>query len=97
MSELSSNSRPDSVLEDPGTLAVATMYAQSYMTAAAESGIASPEEELNSLVDDVLMKFPEFEDLLMSDLIGRDDKLAIVDRVLSLRSLRSSLRTFCEF
>ncbi len=81
MSDMRSISRSDSVLEDPGALAVATMYAQSYMTAAAAEGIAAPEEELNSLVDDVLAVFPEFEQLLMSDLVGRDDKLAIVDRV----------------
>ena len=37
MSDLRSQARPDSVLEDPGTLAVATMYAQSYMTAAAQA------------------------------------------------------------
>ena len=81
MSDARIKHRPDSVLEDPGTLAVATMYARSYMTAAAQAGIAAPEEELNSLVNDVLGRFPEFEELLMSDLVGRDDKLAIVDRV----------------
>ena len=86
MSDLRSQARPDSVLEDPGTLAVATMYAQSYMTAAGQAGITAPEEELNSLVDDVLAKFPEFNELLMSDLVGRDDKLAIVDRVVAPKS-----------
>ena len=70
MSELRSDSRPDSVLEDPGALAVSTMYAQSYMTAAVAAGSTAPEEELNSLIDDVLVKFPEFRDLLMSDLSG---------------------------
>ena len=83
MSELRSNSRSDSVLEDPGALAVATMYAQSYLTAAKDAGIASPESELNSLVDDILAKYPDFEQLLLSDSIGRDDKLAIVDRVIA--------------
>lgn len=83
MSELRSNSRSDSVLEDPGALAVATMYAQSYLTAAKDAGIASPESELNSLIDDILAKYPDFEQLLLSDSIGRDDKLAIVDRVIA--------------
>lgn len=83
MSDASFKSSPGSVLEDPGTLAVATMYAQSYLTAAAENGVTAPEEELNSLVDDVLAKNPEFGELLSSDLIGRDDKLGIVDRVLA--------------
>ena len=83
MSDLRLQARPDSVLEDPGTLAVATMYAKSYMMAAGPAGIAAPDEELNSLVDDVLAKFPEFNELLMSDSVGRDDKLAIVDRVVA--------------
>jgi F-type H+-transporting ATPase subunit delta len=86
MSELRSNSRSDRVLEDPGALAVATMYAQSYLTAAKENGISSPESELNSLVDDVLAKFPDFEQLLLSDLVGRDDKLAIVERVIAAKA-----------
>ena len=83
MSDVRMKHRPDSVLEDPGALAVATMYARSFMTAAAKNGLATPEVELNSLVEDVLEKFPEFEDLLMSDSVGRDDKLAIVDRVVA--------------
>lgn len=83
MSELRSNSRSDSVLEDPGALAVATMYAQSYLTAAKDAGVASPESELNSLIDDILAKYPDFEQLLLSDSIGRDDKLAIVERVIA--------------
>ncbi len=86
MSDSSRKHRTDSVLEDPGTLAIATMYARSYMTAAAQNGVTAPEEELNSLVDDVLAKYPEFEDLLFSDSVGRDDKLAIVDRVFAPKS-----------
>ena len=86
MSDLSQKRRTDSVLEDPGALAVATMYARSYMTAAPQNGVTSPEEELDSLVDDVLMKYPEFEQILFSDSVGRDDKLAIIDRVVAPKS-----------
>ena len=86
MSDSSMKQRADSVLEDPGTLAVATMYARSYMTAAAQNGVTAPEEELNSLVDDVLAVYPQFEELLFSDSVGRDDKLAIVDRVFAPKS-----------
>ena len=86
MSEKSSKHRPDTALEDPGALAVATMYARSYMTSAVQNGVTAPEEELNSLVDDVLLAIPEFEDLLLSDSVGRDDKLAIVDRVIAPKS-----------
>ncbi len=78
--------RPDSVLEDPGALAVASLYARSYLTAAQQNQIANPEDELNSFVDDVLAEYPQFEQLLSSDLVGRDDKLAVVDRVVAPRS-----------
>ena len=86
MSDRSTKQRSDSALEDPGALAVATMYARSYMTSAAQNGVTSPEEELNSLIDDVLEKNPEFNNLLMSDSVGRDDKLGIVDRVIAPKS-----------
>jgi len=83
MSDVRSTYRAESVLEDPGALAVATLYAQSYLSAAKDAGIADPETEMNSLLTDVLEKFPEFEQLLMSDVIGRDNKLSIVDRVIA--------------
>jgi F0F1-type ATP synthase delta subunit len=86
MSDTSTKQRSDSALEDPGALAVATMYARSYMTSAAQNGVTAPEEELNSLIEDVLGKNPEFNNLLMSDSVGRDDKLGIVDRVIAPKS-----------
>lgn len=78
--------RPDSVLEDPGALAVAGMYARSYLAAAAANQVAQPEDELNSFLDDVLIAHPEFADLLCSDFVGRDEKLGVVDRVIAPRS-----------
>ncbi len=86
MSDSSTKQHSDGALEDPGALAIATMYARSYMTSAANNGVKAPEEELNSLVEDVLGKYPEFESLLMSDSVGRDDKLGIVDRVIAPKS-----------
>ena len=83
MSDKSTKNRLDNVLEDPGALAIATMYARSYMTAAALNGVGAPEEELNSFLDDVLGSFSEFEELLLSDAVGRDDKLAILDRTIA--------------
>lgn len=83
MSDTGSNVRPDSGLEDPGTLAVARLYAESYLNSAAGAGVSDPETELNSLIDDVLERHPDFQQILMSDLIGRDDKLGIIDRVIA--------------
>jgi len=77
--------RPDTVLEDPGALAVASLYARSYLSAAASQETGNAEEELASFVDDVLADNPEFRTLLTSDSIGRKDKLELVDRVISSR------------
>ena len=83
MSDTRLKSRPDRVLEDPGALAVATLYAKSYLTAAAANSVSAPEEELNSLLDDVIEGRPEFGDLLMSNVISRDDRLGMIDRVVA--------------
>ena len=75
--------RPDSVLEDPGMLAVAGLYARSYMTAANQAGVAEAIEELNSFVDDVLGQHPDIAETLGSDFVSRDQKLSVVDRAIA--------------
>ena len=77
--------RPDHVLEDPGALAVASLYARSFLSAADANRIDNPEEELASFVDDVMAGNPEFRTLLTSDAIGRKDKLDLVDRAIAPR------------
>ncbi|MEY3457058.1 MAG: F-type ATPase subunit delta [Planctomycetota bacterium] len=72
--------RPESVLEDPGARAVATLYAQSFLSAAQANQAVSAEEELESFVREVLGKFPEFREILLSDFAGRDEKLQIINR-----------------
>ena len=86
MSDTKLKSRPESVLEDPGARAVATLYAESYLSAAAANGQSAPEQELDSFVDDVLGRFTEFAAILMSDAVGRDEKLDLINRVVSVRS-----------
>lgn len=85
MSDTKIKSRPESVLEDPGARAVATLYAESYLNAARANGVSTPESELDSFVDDVLGKFAEFSEMLLSDSVGRDDKLALINRVVAPR------------
>ena len=74
--------RPDHVLEDPGAQAVASLYARSYLDAAAENGVADADQELTSFVDDVLAQNPEYRRVLVSDGVSRDDKLGLIDRTL---------------
>ncbi|MCA9048346.1 MAG: ATP synthase F1 subunit delta, partial [Planctomycetaceae bacterium] len=75
--------RVDHVLEDPGAKAVASLYARSFLSAAQQNGVAEADEELTSFVDDVLNTHPQFRDILTSDSVSRDDKLALVDRSLA--------------
>jgi len=78
--------RPDHVLEDPGALAVASLYARSYLSAAASQDTGDAEEELGSFVDDVLAGNPDFRTLLTSDSVGRKAKMDLVDRAIAPRS-----------
>jgi len=76
--------RPDHVLEDPGAMAVASLYARSYLSAAGDN-VSDAEQELASFVDDVLAGNPDFRTLLTSDSIGKKDKLELVDRAITPR------------
>jgi F-type H+-transporting ATPase subunit delta len=76
--------RPGHVLEDPGAMAVASLYARSYLNAAANKA-SDAEQELVSFVDDVLVGNPDFYTLLISDSIGKKDKLELVDRAITSR------------
>jgi F-type H+-transporting ATPase subunit delta len=77
--------RPESVLEDPGTRAVATLYAQSFLSAATVNNVPEAVEELESFVREILEQFPEFREMLLSDFAGRDAKLQIIDRAIAPR------------
>jgi F-type H+-transporting ATPase subunit delta len=68
------------VLEDPGAQAVARVYADAFLKAAENMGIEAGLEELGSFVDDVLGRFPRLNAILTSGVVGRDEKLALIDR-----------------
>ncbi len=79
--------RVTSVLDDPGAQAIANVYAESFLTAAEQTGVAGGMdgalEEFTSFMDDVLNAHPQFRDVLVSDQVKRDDKLGIIDRVIA--------------
>jgi F-type H+-transporting ATPase subunit delta len=75
--------RPDHVLEDPGAQAVASLYARSYLNAAKQNGVDDADLELNSFVDEVLAQNADFRRILVSDSIGRDEKLGLIERALA--------------
>jgi len=75
--------RPTSVLEDPSAQAVAKTYADAFLNAAAGVGIEAALEEFASLLEDVLGKYPDFEAVLLSGIVTRDEKIGLIDRVIA--------------
>jgi F-type H+-transporting ATPase subunit delta len=73
--------RVPSVLEDPSAKAVARVYANAFLDAAAESGASGALEEFASFMDDIVARFPDFAAILLSGGISRDDKLRLIDKV----------------
>ena len=72
--------RPSHVLEDPSSLAVARVYAEAFVNAARGGGVDVALEELASLLDDVFAPNPEFEQLLLTSIASREEKLGIIER-----------------
>lgn len=74
--------RVRSVLEDPSSRAIARVYANAFLDAAAALGqLDEAMDEFDSFLEDVLRPNPEFEQMLLSGIISRQDKIGLVDRV----------------
>jgi len=78
-------SRMTSVMEDPSSQAVARTYADALLDAAG-TGTDGVLEELGSFVDDVLDKLPDLREIFFSRIVGREEKLRLIDRVFESRS-----------
>ncbi len=74
------------VLADPSAKAVARVYAQAYLDAAASLGVSAPLEEFASFQEEVLQPYPQFAELLTSELTTRDEKLGLIARVVQPRA-----------
>jgi hypothetical protein len=95
--------RVKSVLEDPSAIAIANVYAESFLSASEKAGIEGSTdgalEEFTSFMDDVLKAHPEFADLLLSDFVKREAKLGLIDRVIAPRGtpfFTNFLRVLCR-
>jgi F-type H+-transporting ATPase subunit delta len=77
--------RVASVMEDPSSRAVARTYADALLDAAGTEteGVL---EELGSFVDDVLDKLPELREVFFSRVIGRDEKIRLIDQAIAPRT-----------
>jgi F-type H+-transporting ATPase subunit delta len=72
-------------MEDPSAQAVARTYADALLDAAG-TGTNEALEELGSFVDDVLAKLPDLREVFFSRVIGRDEKISLIDRALAPRT-----------
>lgn len=79
-------SRTPNVMEDPSAQSVAKVYAIAYLDSAGASGVDAAVSELSSFVDDVLLPNVQFEQLIRGSALGRDDKLQMIDRVVTGRA-----------
>ena len=82
VADLAEAARPKTVMEDPSSTAIARTYADAFLQAAGGDADAAL-EEFTSLRDDVLGPNPEFEALLTSPLVGKDEKLGMIDRAVA--------------
>jgi F-type H+-transporting ATPase subunit delta len=85
MADVPENSRKDSVLEDPSTLAIARVYSDAFLNAAGDKA-AEGIEEFTSFLEDVLAANPKFESMFVTSLSNRDEKLGFIDRVVAPHS-----------
>ncbi|MEX0702240.1 MAG: ATP synthase F1 subunit delta [Planctomycetales bacterium] len=75
--------RIPSVLEEPSAQSIARVYADAFLDAAAAQGVEGALEEFGSFVEEVLAAHPDFADILTSGVVGRDQKVALIDRVVA--------------
>ncbi|MDA0833311.1 MAG: ATP synthase F1 subunit delta [Planctomycetota bacterium] len=74
------------VLEDPGSAAIAKVYAQSFLDAATAAGIKEPLVEFSSFVTEVLEKNPEFDQLLTASTLTSAQRVELIDRIVAPHS-----------
>ncbi len=82
MNDATSNARVSSVLEDPHARAIAKVYSDAFHGAIGDGDVAGHLEELSSFIEDVVEAHPDFSKILLSQMISKDDKVALLERVL---------------
>lgn len=77
--------RIESVMEDPSAGAIARTYADAFLNALPAGDVQVALDEFRSFVEDVLEKQPDFNRLLTSGIVGRDQKLTLIERIVAGR------------
>ena len=82
MSESDTKRKARETVFDVDVEKLARVYAQAVLNAAGDAvDQAAVVDELQALVSEVLDRFPDFEQILASELISQDEKLEMIDRV----------------
>ena len=78
--------RLESVLQDPSAGAVAAVYSNALLNSIPVANQAEVIDEFRSFLTEVVDKNPEFAKVLSSGMVSRDQKLALIDRVVAGRA-----------
>jgi F-type H+-transporting ATPase subunit delta len=78
--------RIGTVMEDPSAQAIARTYADALLDASKATGTDTVLEELGSFVEDVLLKVTGLQEIFNSIIIGRDEKIRLIDKVIAPRA-----------
>lgn len=73
-------------MQDPGAGAVASVYADAFLNSIPDERVTEALDEFRSFVSDVVAQNRDFARLLSSGMVSRDQKLALVDRVVAGRA-----------
>lgn len=80
------DSKPERMNVDVRAQQIASSYAKAFLNAAQKAGqLDARVAEFDALLREVLNRFPEFDDLLTSALLGHEERLEILDRVFAGR------------
>ena len=78
--------RIESVMEDPHRGAVARVYADAFLNAIPATELDEALAEFRSFIEGVLEKQHDFAQLVRSDMVSRDQKLHLIDRIVAGRA-----------
>jgi F-type H+-transporting ATPase subunit delta len=91
-SESAKKHSPRETVFDVGAEQLARVYAKAALDAAGDKAAQDlMMDELNAIVDEVLNKYPDIEQVLGSALIAQEEKLGVLDRIFDTRLSASTL------
>lgn len=87
--------RVENVLDDPGAKPIARMYANAFLATLPADKAEGTLEEFGSFLADVVDRNPKFATTIYSLMVSRDDKIALIKRVLTGRASELFVSFLC--